>query len=508
MGTKPRLSDGRGNAMLVSGSIYQACKFYELFSKTELAGKCAIVTSYKPSASDVKGEHTGAGLTEKLSQYEIYLQMLSDWFRLPKENVAGMAEKFEEEVKKKFIDEPAQMKLLIVVDKLLTGFDAPSATYLFIDKEMRDHGLFQAICRVNRLDGNDKEYGYIVDYKDLFKKIQGAVQDYTSGAFDGYSEDDVSGLLKDRLENAREDLEQAREAVNGLCANVKEPKDTSDYNRYFVSEEPNHAQQIKDNEQKRLTFYKAVAKLIRAYAAIAGEMTDAGYTPSEAQTVKAEVEHYTSARDAVKLTSKDYIDLKQYEPDMRHLIDTYIRAEQSEKISTFDDLSLIQLIVDKGVDAVEKLPDSIKKDKDNVTEAMVNNVRKVIVDESPVNPKYYEKMSELLDNLIEERRNKKIEYEEYLAEIVKIARKVKDPSSNSAYPQSLNTGAKRAFYDNLGKDEALALRVYNAVIDSKQDDFRGNKIKLNKVRRAINEVLQDEVQTGKVLELVISNHEF
>ena len=76
-------------------------------------------------------------------------------------------------MKKKFVEEPGQMKLLIVVDKLLTGFDAPPATYLYIDKQMRDHGLFQAICRVNRLDGDDKEYGYIVDYKDLFKSLKG-----------------------------------------------------------------------------------------------------------------------------------------------------------------------------------------------------------------------------------------------------------------------------------------------------------------------------------------------
>src|SRR5207237_6161399 len=102
-----------------------------------------------------------------------------------------------------------QMRLLIVVDKLLTGFDAPSATYLYIDKKMRDHGLFQAICRVNRLDGEDKEYGYIIDYKDLFKHLEGAVQDYTSGALDGYDKDDVKGLLKDRLDSARLDLEDA-----------------------------------------------------------------------------------------------------------------------------------------------------------------------------------------------------------------------------------------------------------------------------------------------------------
>ena len=108
-------------------------------------------------------------------------------------------EQFEKEVKKRFIEAPGQMKLLIVVDKLLTGFDAPPATCLYIDKPMQDHGLFQAICRVNRLDGEDKEYGYIIDYKDLFRSLEQSVKDYTSEAFDGYDKADVEGLLKDRL---------------------------------------------------------------------------------------------------------------------------------------------------------------------------------------------------------------------------------------------------------------------------------------------------------------------
>lgn len=83
----------------------------------------------------------------------------------------GIRQTYEERAKKLFVDEPANMKLLVVVAKLLTGFDAPSCTYLYIDKTMRDHDLFQAICRTNRLDGEDKDFGYIVDYKDLFKNL-------------------------------------------------------------------------------------------------------------------------------------------------------------------------------------------------------------------------------------------------------------------------------------------------------------------------------------------------
>ena len=353
MATRPRLMDGHGNAMLVAGSIYEACKFYELFAQTGLKGKCAIVTSYAPSVADTKGEATGEGTTDNLLKYGVYAQMLADWFNETADKAVSKVEKFEQEVKKKFINEPGQMKLLIVVDKLLTGFDAPPATYLYIDKQMRDHGLFQAICRVNRLDGESKNYGYIIDYKDLFQSLEGAVSDYTSGALDGYDKEDVKGLLESRLVKAREDLEDAREAVKALCELVAAPRDSAAYQHYFCAVESGNAEQLKDNEPKRLKLYKYVAALVRAYASIASELAEAGYTPAEIEKIKAEVDHYSKVRDEVRLASGDYIDLKAYEPDMRYLIDTYIRAEESEKISDFDDMSLIQLIVERGPEATD-----------------------------------------------------------------------------------------------------------------------------------------------------------
>ena len=229
MERKPRLMDGRGNAMLVCSSIYQACKIYELFSQTELKSKCAIITSYKPAPSDIKGEETGEGYTEKLRQYEIYRKMLADYFNDSEDKAMCRVEEFETDVKNRFIKEPGQMRLLIVVDKLLTGFDAPPATYLYIDKNMQDHGLFQAICRVNRLDGEDKEYGYIVDYKNLFKKLKGAIADYTSGALDGYDAEDVVGLLTNRLEKGKERLDETLEIVRALCETVPLPRHSQDY---------------------------------------------------------------------------------------------------------------------------------------------------------------------------------------------------------------------------------------------------------------------------------------
>ena len=494
MATKARLMDGHGNAMLVAGSIYEACKYYELFSKTELKGKCAIVTSYTPAVADTKGETTGTGDTDKLFKYGVYRQMLADWFNEPAETAINKAEKFEIAIKKKFIDEPGQMKLLIVVDKLLTGFDAPSATYLYIDKQMRDHGLFQAICRVNRLDGESKEYGHIVDYKDLFKSLEGAVQDYTSGALDGFDADDVKGLLENRLEKAREDLEDAREAIKALCDPVEAPRDSAAYLRYFCAKESGNAGQLSDNEPKRLKLYKFGAGLLRAYASIANELADAGYTAQEIAAIRGEVDHYSKVRDEVKLASGDYIDLKAYEPAMRYLMDTYIRAEDSEKISAFDDMTLIQLIVERGPDAVNSLPDGIKKNQEAVAETIENNVRKLIINESPVDPAYYDKMSKLLDALIAQRRKGVLGYKEYLEKIAALTRQATQPGGAPAgYPASMATASLRALYNNLGRDERLALAVDSAVRFSLQAGWRESAIKTKRVRLAIRHALSTDM---------------
>jgi type I restriction enzyme, R subunit len=490
METRDRLKSGHGNAMLIAGSIYEACKFYELFDKTDLHGKCAIVTSYVPSTAAIKGEESGEGETEKLHQYAIYRKMLAEWFNEAPEKAVNKVEKFETEVKKTFVKEPGQMKLLIVVDKLLTGFDAPPATYLYIDKQMRDHGLFQAICRVNRLDGDDKEYGYIVDYKDLFKSLESAVHDYTSGALDGYDREDVAGLLKDRLEKARERLEETREAVKALCEPVAPPKDTMAYLRYFCAQEPGNTEQLKANEPNRLALYRHVAAFVRAFANIANELEEAGYTAAEINTLKGEVDHYEKVRNEVKLASGDYIDLKMYEPAMRHLIDTYIRAEESEKISAFDDMSLVQLIVERGPDAVNALPKGLRENREAVAETIENNVRRLIIDEQPINPKYYERMSQLLDALIAQRRQVALDYQKYLQQIVELTKKIKNPTEGASYPKSLNTAAKRALYDNLDRNEVLALAIHDAVIGNKQDDWRGNLFKVRKVRFAIKNALE------------------
>ena len=206
--------------------------------------------------------------------------MLAAHFNAPEDAVMHEVEQFEQEVKKRFVEEPRRMKLLIVVDKLLTGFDAPPATYLYIDKQMRDHRLFQAICRVNRLHGEDKEYGYIIDYKDLFRSLSQAIDDYTGEAFDGYDAEDISGLLENRLQKARERLEDLREEIAALCEPVAPPRDTAAYLHFFCAAEGDPDQR-KNDERKRGTLYKLVGSFLRAYANLANEMQEAGYAAAE-----------------------------------------------------------------------------------------------------------------------------------------------------------------------------------------------------------------------------------
>ncbi len=504
MDTKPRLMDGRGNAMLVCTSIYQACKVYELFSRTDLAGKCAIATSYKPSPADIKGEESGEGLTEKLNQYTIYRKMLADYFGESEDKAMYRVEEFEQKVKQRFIEEPGQMRLLIVVDKLLTGFDAPSATYLYIDKQMRDHGLFQAICRVNRLDGDDKEYGYIVDYKDLFQRLEGAIGDYTSGALDGYERQDVAGLLSDRLEKASDRLEATRETVKALCESVLVPRETKDYLHYFCGADTTD---LPTNAPKRIALYQSVATLLRAYANLANEMTQAGYSPEKTAAIKAEVTHYTKMRDEIKVASGDYLDMKRYESAMRHLLDSYIRADDSAVFSEFKELGLVELIVKNGLEALDGLPNGLKEPA-AMAETIENNLRKTIIDENPVNPKYYEQMSQLLDALIQQRRNSAIDYQEYLEQVKHLSRQVAQPFTTH-YPPTLDTPAKKSLYDNLGKDEDLALRIDTVVSKTKKEGWVGNRFKEREVAKVVREAAAGyNINVEEVVELVKNQREY
>jgi type I restriction enzyme R subunit len=426
---KPRLSSGRGNAILVAGSIYEACRCFDLFQNTELKGKCAVVTSYNPSIRDIAAEDTGANTeTGREFIYKTYVDLLD----------GKTTEQYEDEAKDKFINEPANMKLLVVVDKLLVGFDAPPCTYLYIDKNMQDHGLFQAICRVNRLDSDDKEFGYIVDYKELFRKVENAVAVYTAELdYDDFQKEDVDVLLKDRLKVGRERLDNALEEIAFLCEPVAPPKDSLAYIRYFCGN-PESEEELKANEAKRTALYKHTVALIRAYSNIAADMEEAGYSAHEIADIKKRLDFHLNLREEIKRASGETLDLKAYEADMRHLIDNFIQADEPRKISPFDNQTLVELIVKTGIaDTINSLPDRIKNNKEAVAETIENNVRTKIIKEHLIDPAYFEKMSKLLSEIIKERKASAVNYEEYLKKMAELAAKVSNLNRDDL-PASIN----------------------------------------------------------------------
>jgi len=492
--TKSRLMDGNGNAMLVAGSVYAACKYYEIFQQIGFK-KCAIITSYEPQAGDLRTDTVSDDEeTETFEKYEIYQKMLNG------QSVAD----FEKEAKRKFIDEPANMKLLIVVDKLLTGFDAPPCTYLYIDKAMHDHGLFQAICRVNRLDDESKDFGYIVDYKQLFGDLADAINTYTTGAFEDYDAEDVAGLIKDRTEEAKKYFLDTLDALDELCEGVVMPRAELDYIHYFCGENGVDLDNDEAFARSREKLYKLVSRLVRAFAEFKPRMDDAGISSDDQTKFDERVNMYIKLREVIGRASGDFLDFKQFEPGMRYLIDNYIVADDAEKIAMFDDFTLLDFILQQE----DKL-NKDGKEQESAAEAIENNIRKKVVQKIVINPAYYSKMSEVLEQLILDRKRGVIAYKQLLARYLELAKNINTPENNNHYPESVrNSGGMRAFYDNCGEDEQLAIRLHKAVLTSKMDGFRNNPVKETRIKRALYQILKDDAMVESLYKIVVEQEEY
>lgn len=499
---KPRLKSQNGNAILIASSIYEAAKYYSLFLNTELKNKCAIITSYNPHASDVSLEDTGADSeTDKEFIYKIYTDLLKD---VSIKGNKSKTETYEADAKEGFRKEPARMKLLIVVSKLLTGFDAPPCSYIYIDKKMQDHTLFQAICRVNRLDTDDKDYGYIIDYMELFGKVTDAINVYTSELdSEGFTKEEVGIQLKDRLKIAKDRLFTALETVESICENVAAPKDGLAYIRYFCGN-TEIAEDLKATEYKRMALYKAIVEYIRAYANVKADFFSAEFTDAEIKRFNDKLEDYLNLREVIRKASGETIDLKAYEADMRFLIDTYIKAEESEVISPFENISLLDLLETDMDTAIDNLPNEIKGNPEAVAEVIENNVRSKIVEEHLLDPKYFDHMSVLLQELIERRKQETINYQQYLKEIAALIKQV-NQGKEEGLPKSLNTKGKVALYHTLEDNEQLTLACEDAVQYAKQDGFRENLAKQKLVKKAIYDVVEDVKKVEEVYRIIDSH---
>lgn len=508
---RPRLASGRGTAMLVADSIHDACQYFREFQNgTPLSGKCGIITSYEPAGADISREPEQGEEQYKYTTYKQYVLSSA----LP------TTAKYEEEMKRRFREEPASCRLLIVVGKLLVGFDAPTCSVLYLDKKLQDHSLFQAICRTNRLDGADKGYGHVVDYKEQFRSVRDSLAVYSSDELEpsggDAAEDNI--FLQDILKAGRERLEEAREALKQLCAPVPPPREMENFSAFFCGD----ASRPGDLEEKaplRDALYRLTARLLRAYADIARQLLPAGYSPEDARTLEGEIRAFTELRDAIKKHAGEELDLKPYERDMRHLIDMYIRADEPRPQGALEDYTLLDLIVRTGIhDAIARMWNE-KTSRASVAEGIVNNIRKAVNDKKETDPRFYGKMSRLLTDLLEAQRRGALAYEEFLKKMEELAVKMANgDTSEGDTPEAVKRSPFTvAMYNNLAslpgekfvcpaepeEKAALALKITEVMDRKAPGKWRGvasrESIILGELYPLLNE---DEKATRALFEII------
>ena len=513
---KPRLNNDRGTAILVAASIFDACHYFRLLQNTSLGPFCGVVTSYEPNHNAISREPANSDERYKFDTYTQHVLL----------KYGQTTKAYEDEVKRRFIEEPANMKLLVVVSKLLTGFDAPSCTYVYLDNELHDHNLFQAICRTNRLDGDDKDYGHIVDFKELFTDVQQAIAVYSSDELDIDEGNGGSNNveLKDWLKEGRKQLDAAREALHYLCEPVSPPREVEQFLRYFCGDAAN-PQALHDTEALRITFYKAVATLVRAYADLAQNLSEAGYSDADAAALTKEVAFYGDTRNSIKRHSGEELDIKPFEADMRHLLNTYVQADPAQDLGNLSSLSLTDLIIKTGIhDAIaRKLNEKGTLTRNAIAEGIINNVRKTIIREQLTDPRFYEEMSKLLEDLIKQSRDDAVSYEQFLKDAEALVKRLAQKHSVAGVPAILHghpeaiviyrnlpavlsrgaTIVREESADEAEQRAALALRIDQVMREQAPAGWKGDETREKQVLNALYPILgRDREATRAIFEVI------
>ena len=516
--TKPRLNNNRGTAILVASSIYDACHYFRIFKTKDFGKYCGIITSYQPNAAMISSEPDNSDERYKFDTYKNFVL---------KEN--QKTDKYEETVKNLFIDEPANMKLLIVVDKLLTGFDAPSCTYIYLDNKLHDHTLFQAICRTNRLDGEDKTYGHIVDFKKLFEKVKEAIAIYNSDELDVDAGNGGTNNIeiKEWAAESKKRLDEAREKLKYLCEPVPKSstgdREIEQYLHYFCgkADDPNA---LDETEDLRVSFYKTVSTFIRTYSDIAQDLNDVGYDDKEVNEIQKDVNFYTDIRSAIKNYSNEELDIKPYEADMRHLLNTYIQADAADDIGDLQSLSLGDLIIKTGIhDAIaRKINQKGKLSNNNVAETIINNIRSTIVRNKLTDPKFYGELSNLLDDLIKQNREDTKQYELFLRDAEELFKRMMKKEYTDNIPLDLQGKAEAiVIYNNLfslpkinfqlpesDTDRAkLALIIDTAIKNNAPAGWRGDQVRESQVLNLLFPILEKDREATMALFEIIKNQD-
>jgi type I restriction enzyme R subunit len=456
-------------AMLATNSKIEAIRYLEAFEEFGDLN-CAVVIS--PPDQREGFETVDEVSKDKIQRF--WKKMMDRYLN---------EESYEDAIKEEFTDGD-EIDLLIVVDKLLTGFDAPKATILYIDKPLREHTLLQAIARVNRLY-EGKDYGFIVDYRGLLEKLDEAMQMYSGSGLENFDPKDIKGAIHDVI-SVVGSLRQHYSDLLQIFAPIKNKQDNEEYEVWL------------EDEERREGFYSVLSNFGRNLGiALESEKIYNALPPEELKRYKKDLKFFQELRKSVKLRYSDTIDHKEYEVKMQKLMDNYISAEEIIRITNPVDI-LNEKAFEEELDRLDS-----KRAK---ADAIRTRLTKSVNTKWDENPAFYKRFSERIQEAIQAYKDKRISEAEYLNKMKDIMKDYRKGESTEEYPDAIkkNTNAQAfygvtkdimsevkepvASYDVLGD---LAVRMDKIIQEYTKVDWHDNPEVHNRIAQELDDLLFD-----------------
>lgn len=454
------------NAMLACNKKVEAVKYYNIFKEEFPELEVAVVIS-PPDMREGEGS-----IDEDTNDIvkKFYVNAVSSYKN---------EEEYEETIKSKFIN--GDIDILIVVDKLLTGFDAPKASTLYLDKQIKEHNLLQAIARVNRLcDG--KDYGYIVDYRGLLGKLDKALTMYQNAGLEEFREEDIKSSVY-YIDTEIDNMFNAYEELKGLFKDIKNKNDLEEYEVFL------------ENDEIRKEFYNRLCR----FGSILGVIlpSDQAYYKvgkEKINELRKALAFYQKLRAIVKLRYSETIDHREYEAKMQKLLDNYVVAKEMMRIT-------------EPVDITDAEKFDVELNKMDTDRGKADTIRtrlmRTISEKSKEDPAYYKKFSTRIEETIEEYRNRRITDSEYLQRMQAIKEDFRERNSGINYPTNITTENSRAFYGviydkliprmkenaNIEEIGEIALTIQKEIESKIKRDWHYNTDIHNEIAQAIDDTI-------------------
>lgn len=416
-------------AMFATNSKIEAIRYLEAFE--ELGDlNCAVVIS----PPDQREGHEVVDEESKDRVQRFWKKMMDRY---------GTPENYEDAIKDEFINGD-DIDILIVVDKLLTGFDAPRATVLYVDKPMKEHTLLQAIARVNRLY-EGKDYGLIIDYRGLLEKLDEAMQMYSGAGLENFDPEDLKGAIYDVISIVGS-LRQTYSDLLQIFASIKNKEDREEY------------EVLLEDEELRENFYNILSSFGRNLSiALESEKIYNTLPQEELQKYKKDFKFFQDLRRSVKLRYSDTIDHKEYEAKMQKLMDNYISAEEVIRITNPVDILNAKAFEEE----IERLGSKRAK-----ADAIRTRLTKSIHAKWDENPSYYKKFSERIQEAINEYKEKRISEAEYLNRMKDIMREYQSGQTIEKYPEVIKENRNAQAFYGLTRDILSEIKDSSASYDT------------------------------------------